>query len=239
MSLSLTQNHSRTNRRRRRLAAAAVSAVAVAGFAGVAPAVAATTPSAAASCPTGALAFTSTLSNGTFAIGKSASSSGASGTACGSIISLNGGLGSSISKSNLSFAPSTTKVLILDVPTTVTPTSDMVGPTVLNSDGTIDVSLAGTVDVVTDVLGSKCTLPLSLSLTTGKSGALTGTPLTADATTGLDNGKLVDGDFTVPKIKPSKTCNPLIAALTNGLLGLPLKAGASTISFDLALKLGN
>ena len=229
--------HTTRPRQRVRRAGTAVAAVAVlAGLAGISPAQAA--DPVAAACPTGAFAFTSTLSNGVFKIGKNASSTGASGTACGSIAGDGaGGLISTVAKDNITFAPTKTKVLFLDLPTTVTPTSDLTGPVVLGASG-IDVTLSGTVNVTTNVLGQKCSFPLTLNMTTGKSGSLTGAPLVADAATGLQKGKLVAGDFTVPKLKASKTCNIIIAEVTNGLLGLPLKSGASSATFDLSLKLG-
>jgi hypothetical protein len=233
VSLTLTKNHAA-----RRVATVGLTSLAAAGLAlgvtGVSPAAAADAPA----CPTGAFAFTSDLTNGSFVIGKSAKSSGAVASACGSIAGDGaGGLVSTVKKENVTFKPTTTKVLFLNLPTTVTPTSDLTGPVVLGASG-IDVTLKGSVTVTTDILGQKCSFPLDLSLTTGKSGALTGTPLTADAATGLQTGKLVAGDFTVPKFKSSKACNVIIAEFSNVLLGLPLKSGASTATFDLALKLG-
>jgi hypothetical protein len=224
--------------RRRHLAALCVALLAVAGLAGAGPASAATAAAESPPCPTGVFAFTSTFTNGAFKIGRHASASGVKGAACGSLVSLNGGLGSVVSKDNVSFEPTTTKVLFLNLPTTVTPTSDLTGPVALTAAG-IEVSLAGTVKVTTKILGSRCSFPLNLKLTTGTSGALSGTPLVADATTpGVFKGKLVAGDFTVPKLKPTKTCSALVAGFANGLLGLPLAAGKSTVGFDLALHLG-
>jgi hypothetical protein len=233
VSLTLTKNTFRGH-----AAAVGLTSLAAAGLAlgvtGVSPASAADAPA----CPTGAFAFTSDLTNGAFVIGKQARSSGAVASACGSITGDGaGGLLSTVKKENVTFKPTTTKVLFLDLPTTVTPTSDLTGPVVLGANG-IEVTLKGSVTVTTEILGQKCSFPLNLSLTTGKSGALTGTPLTADAATGRQAGKLVSGDFTVPKFKGTKTCNVIVAEFSNALLGLPLKSGASTATFDLSLKLG-
>ena len=112
------------------------------------------------------------------------------------------------------------------------------GPTTLNSDGTIGVSLAGPVLVTTKILGSTCTFPLNLNLTTGSSGAMAGTPLAGDGAGGFA-GTLVANDFPVPALKPSRRCNAVVTTLTNTLLGLPLAAGRSSVRFHLALTLGS
>ena len=84
-------------------------------------------------------------------------------------------------------------------------------------------------------MGQSCDIPLTLNLTTGKSGALTGKDFVANKA-GVQTGKLVDGTFAVPAIQPSATCNAVVATLSNTLLGLPLAAGASSITYDATIK---
>ncbi|MPQ99212.1 hypothetical protein GB931_15055 [Modestobacter sp. I12A-02628] len=241
MSPSFPRRARATARPRRRggmaLAAAALMTFAAVAFA--APASAAPpAPAPAPACPTaGGIPFSSTLSNGSFQIGRLATVSGASATACGVVTGSDfAALTSVVKKENVFFAPTTTKVTFLGLPTTVTPLGDLTGPASLVN-GVTNVTLRGKVQVTTTILGSKCSFPLDLSLTTGTSGKLTGTPLVGGGTDGLLRGKVVANDFSVPKFQPSWACNVLLTSSSNLLLGLPLAPGASSISFDIALKL--
>ncbi len=228
--------------RRSRTAALALLPVAAVGLAApasartVGPAVAATTTTT--TCPTdGILPFTAALTNGTFQIGKNAKSTGASATACGTITTNAAGeLVSVIKRGNLKFKPTSTKLLLLTLPTVIKPTANVTGPTVLGDDGSISTTLRSKVMVTVDVFGAKCSFPLDLTLTTGKSGSLTGSPLKDDGS-GKLVGKVVSNDFTVPKFTSSTTCPAIISESSNLLVGTPLAAGASSASFDIALTL--
>jgi hypothetical protein len=227
-----------TWKRRRAAIARAVAAVVVAG--GVAVPVALTdnaTASATTTCPTGALAFTTDLSNGTLQIGALAKSTGNSAHACGSIAATSSGLQATVLQSNITFAPGSTTVLILRLPTTTQALGNLSGPASIASDGT-HVALTGPVQATANLLGAQCVIgPITPTLTTDKSGALTGKPFVADST-GAMHGKVVANNFTVPAIKATRSCPFLIAGLTNAILGLPLRAGQSSISFDATLHLG-
>lgn len=188
-------------------------------------------------CPTGPLAFTSELTNGTLQIGRAASSSGNRATACGEIAPTAGGLTATIAPAGLVFAPGSTTVLFLKLPTRTSAVGPLTGPVSLGA-GSIEASLTGPVVAEAKLLGFTCTIgPISPTLTTGTSGGLAGSPFVDDGT-GVLRGRLVAADFTVPRIAASRSCPHAIAGLTNLLLGLPLSAGRSSIAFDASIRLG-
>ncbi|MFI7586129.1 hypothetical protein ACIB24_03525 [Spongisporangium articulatum] len=193
---------------------------------------------AATACPSGLLAFQATLSNGTFNIGKNVKTTGGGANICGEITVGAGGLVPKVDPNNISFTSGKTSAGPLSIPTDVKTVGDMTGTTTINPDGTISASFTTSVVVTTKILGQSCQIPVNLTLTTGRSGSLSGKPLSYDLATGVSKGKLVAGDFTVPKIKTTKQCNVIVATASNALIGLPLAAGKSSISYDIALKLG-
>jgi hypothetical protein len=91
---------------------------------------------------------------------------------------------------------------------------------------------------------AKCTVgPFSPTFTTGKSGALTGTPLGPPLPIGNPllepggvSGKVVANEFSVPKIEHAAHCSPRDASRLNAALGLPLGGGASSFTTSLNLK---
>jgi hypothetical protein len=197
---------------------------------------------AGTACPTsspGNIAFNASLNNGTAAIGPVATSKNNSASACG-LVSANsdGTFTGSIKPMNITFAAGTTVVLGLNLPTQLTATGTISGPVTFNADGSVAVSLGGPITATANILGFRCTIgPFSPTLTTGASGRFEGTPFTQDVT-GQFTGILVANEFTVPAIRPSFSCPLLIAGETNLLLGLPLRAGQSSVVFDGAITLG-
>jgi hypothetical protein len=227
---------SRQGSRRRGRAVAIVLLVALAGLlVAVAPGGA----SAAAPCPTtGGTPISSQLSNGTLKIGPVARASGTSASGCGLLIIDDQGIRTVLPKDNLTFNPFTLHVGILSVPTTVTAVSDFAGPVELLPNNQVGASLTGSVTSTASILGFKCTIgPFTPTLTTGTSGALTGTPFTGQPDGSL-GGKLVANDFAVPAVRPSARCPLPIAALVNLTTHLPQKAGGSSITYDASLRVG-
>lgn len=211
----------------------------VAGVVGLAVVALAPTTSMAAAptCPTSDLAsnkiaFTTDLNHGSLQIGKSASSTGNSAHGCGLVTAApDGQLVASIAPANLTFAPATTKVLFLNLPTTTTALTTISGPVSIGADGA-DVALAGTLQASTKIGFFTCVVgPITPKLTTGTSGALTGSKFVPQPDGSLA-GRVVSNDFSVPAIKASPTCPGIVAALNNALLGLPLAPGKSSIVFD-------
>jgi hypothetical protein len=195
------------------------------------------TTAPASTCPTGTLAFSSNLTNGSMKIGRAASVSGGSAKACGALaMNAEGALTATVDKANVTFAPTETTVLFLKLPTRVAAVGNLSGPASIGADGQ-HVTLTGPVEATANILGAKCVLSIAPGLTTDTSRKLTGKPL-ADDGTGMLRGKLVANDFAVPAIRSSRECPLAIAALTNSLLGLPLAKGESSVTFDISLKLG-
>jgi hypothetical protein len=230
---------SRTAARRqhghRGLRAAVMLLVALAGALVVAPpAVAAPAP-----CPTtGGTPITSQLSNGSLRIGPIARASGTTASGCGLLILDDQGLRTVIPRENLTFDPFRLRVGLLTVPTTVTAVTDFGGPVTLLPDNQIGATLGGSVTSTANLLGFRCTIgPFTPNLTTGTSGALTGTPFTGQPDGSL-GGRLVAGDFAVPAVRPSSRCPGPIAALVNRITHLPQPAGSSSITFDASLRVG-
>ena len=191
---------------------------------------------AQAACPTGPLAFSTELTGGSLQIGKVASSTGNSAVACGEIAPGPTGLTATIHPEDLVFAPGTTKVLFLALPTQTRAVGDLSGPVALGAG--IEASLTGPVVADARLLGFTCTIgPLTPTLTTGASGGLTGAAF-ADDGSGVLRGRLVAADFEVPKIASSRSCPRFVAGMTNLLLGLPLAVGRSSIQFDASIRLG-
>jgi hypothetical protein len=225
----------RARRRRGRVAAVALLA-ALAGVLAVLPASPASAQAAA--CPTtGGTPLTTQLSNGTLKVGPVANASGTSASGCGLLLFDAQGFHTLIPQANLSFDPFQLHVGLLTVPATVSAASDFAGPVTIGTAG-IDTSLSGSVTSTASLLGFRCTIgPFSPTLTTGTSGALTGTPFTAQPDGSLA-GKLVANDFAVPAVRPSLRCPALVAGLVNLITHLPQGAGGSSITFDASLRLG-
>jgi hypothetical protein len=220
--------------RRGQLAAVVLPLAVLAGLLVAAPPAAAAAP-----CPTtGGTPITSQLSNGTLRIGPVARASGTSASGCGLLILDDQGLRTVLPKDNLTFNPFTLRVGLLSVPTTVTAASDFAGPVELLPDNQVGASLTGSVTSTASILGFKCTIgPFTPTLTTGTSGALTGTPFTGQPDGSL-GGKLVANDFAVPAVRPSVRCPAPIAALVNLTTHLPQRAGGSSITYDASLRVG-
>lgn len=192
----------------------------------------------APTCPTGFLAFTSQLTNGDVSIGSVAKSTGNTVEACGALKNQGGTLVATVTKDDIHFAPSSTKVLLLSLPTTMEALGDLSGPMSFIYGGGANISLSGPIQATAELLGSKCTIgPITPTLTTQTSGSLIGTPITNQGG-GVLTGKVVANDFAVPAIKPSSTCPSFIAFFTNLVLGLPLAPGKSAISFDVSITIG-
>lgn len=195
------------------------------------------TPGARAhqSCPAGAITFTGALSNGKVHLGKAASGSGIAGDVCGTIaLSSTGALDVTIPAANFTFSPSKISLFnLIDLPSTITVDSAATG-TMTGNNGAYTGSLTVTVTATVQVLGFSCSVgPFTPQLTTGKSGSVTGKPLTGSLSD--LSGELVAGTFSVPAVQPSKTCPGIIAAITNLATGLPLASGASTLTSDTSL----
>ena len=220
---------------RRALGLLALALVPVLGYAPAAEAAAPT--SGPGVCPTKGLArVTSTLSNGSVALGSRGTVTGSSGRACGVLVTnAAGALIARIQPANTAFAAVQTKVGLLSFPTTLRATSVLQGPTAF-AGAALSARLSGSVVATADIMGQQCQIPLRLNLTSGRSGALTGNNFTPDAHN-VQHGRLVDGTFAVPAIQPSPTCSVVVATLSNTLLGLPLAAGRSSVSYDAALRL--
>lgn len=214
---------------------AVVGAVlATAPAAGAAPGSAATT-----ACPRTSAAGTavrSTLSGGTAKLGSRATITGSSATACGLLqIRKDGKLALVVQPRNVHFAPVVTKVGLLSLPTALTATSVLTGPLAFTPKGQT-ATLKGSVLATADIQGQHCAIPLTVTLTTGASGPVHGTPFQFDQG-GTSRGRLAAGTFAVPAIAPSPSCNLVVAGLSNVLLGLPLPAGSSSIVYDASLKI--
>lgn len=189
--------------------------------------------------PAGAFAtFHATFSNGTLKMG-SATGSGLAAQACGSISIVNGQFISTVQPADIAFSPATVKILFLSLPTTVTVNGPMTGPAKIGAGFTsADINLTANITASASLLGFNCGIgPLAPTLTTGKSGSLTGKTFTGSLAAGF-SGTVVANDFPVPAIKKSKTCPGLIAFLSNTLVGLPAAAGKASISMDGTIKIG-
>ena len=199
------------------------------------------TASAAPACPTqsgSAVPFSGALTGGNIVLGKSLAGTNLGGSACGLLTLTATGGTIDIPAANFSFNPETIVAFgFLKLPSTITVDSDATGAlTAGSTPGTFDTQISVTVTSTVKVLGQTCKVgPFTPVFTTGSSGSVTGSPLTGS----LANlkGSLVAGDFTVPAIKASSTCNGLIAGASNLLMGLPLAAGSSSITNNVAFTL--
>jgi hypothetical protein len=132
-------------------------------------------------------------------------------------------------QANLTFAPfNITVASVIPAVVTIQPTTDWTGNLdpgtgVLTIVGGLTAHLADP-SGGTPFLGTDCPVgPLSLHLTTGTSGAATGTPYS----TGTGMGKVVDNTFGIPATPdPNPTCTG--ATLLNVNAPLPLAPGLST-----------
>lgn len=208
------------------LVALAVALLTTVTLTGAAPA-GASTP-----CPTvtpGPLRFTFTaqFTNGTVDMNGKAKVTGASGAACGTIVPSGGKLVATVPAANMSFGDAEAVIFgLVPVPVTMVPLTDFTGTGSFGTTG-IHTTLSGSVSATTNLLGFRCSIgPITPTLTTGTSGALTGSPFVKGA------GKLVANDFAIPAIASSATCPKLVAYFANLLLGLPAKPGASSMTFD-------
>ncbi len=188
--------------------------------------------------PAGAfMAFHASFKNGSMKLG-SATGSGLAADACGSISVVGGKFISTVQPADMSFAPVSVKILFLSLPSNIVVNAPVTGPAGISKDfKSADISLTANITASASLLGFKCDIgPLTPTLTTGKSGSLTGKTFTL--ANGSYSGTVVANDFAVPGIKKSKTCPSLIAFLSNTLVGLPAAAGKASIQMDGAIKLG-
>jgi hypothetical protein len=230
---------------RNRIVRGAVALIAMGATFGAAaaivPAGVASAGAAAASCPVGsgsAVPFSGSLTDGTISLGKNLKGTGLTGSACGTLnLDATGGT-IDIPAANFSFSPESIEAFgLLKIPSTITVDNDATGTlTVGATSGTYNTTISVQVTSTVSILGQSCTVgPFTPNFTTGTSGSESGSPLTgslADL-----SGTVVAGDFTVPAIKSSKTCNGLIAAFSNAIMGFPLAAGASSITNNVAFTL--
>ncbi len=136
---------------------------------------------------------------------------------------------------------STTWGGFLPIKTILTPTSDMTGTASFNQDGSLAVSVSGTVSAQVKLGPFDCPInTIQLALTTGTSGSLTGTSFagaTSNALPGPFTGTLVDGKFTVPAMSSGGSCPSFIAGILNLLSGFPAKSASMTISSTMLVSL--
>jgi hypothetical protein len=227
--------------------AAALAGVASLGM--IAPAGAA----AAFKCgepPENSLFFNGSQREGVIKLGKNATATGVGGPiTCGVLTVGAEGIRYSVPAANVVYNPFTVKLfgfLPLEGGLTVDgPAEGSLGAVEQElPDGEFElVGLSTTFEApVTSTISflglAKCSIgPFEVALTTGKSGSLEGTYLTGEIVgpEGL-TGTLVGNEFSVPKITPSKSCPFFISALSNLILGLPLKPGQSSVTTVEALK---
>jgi hypothetical protein len=187
--------------------------------------------------PAGAFAlFHASFKNGSMKLG-SATGSGLAADACGSISISGGKFIATVQPADMAFAPVSVKVLFLSLPANIVVNAPVVGPAAISPDfKSADVSLTASITAGASMLGFNCGIgPITPTLTTGKSGTLTGKTFTL--ANGAYSGTDVANDFAVPGIKKSATCPGLIAFLANMLVGLPAAPGKASISMDGSMKL--
>ena len=212
-------------------AALAVAALGTASLAFVGTAGAGASPTDC-TAPPETLPFKAKFTNGTLKLG-SASATGLSADACG-VLSLDGDtFVSTVQPGDIAFSPVSVKILFLSLPSTVTVNAPLTGPVQLGPNfDTADIALTANLSASASLLGFKCVIgPLTPTLTTGKSGALTGTTFTGGFDTGF-SGKVVANQFAVPAIRSSRSCPGLIAGLSNLLVGLPAAPGKASITME-------
>lgn len=188
--------------------------------------------------PAGAFStFHASFSNGSMKLG-SATGSGLAAQACGSISIVNGQFISTVLPADISFAPVSVKILFLSLPASITVNGPLTGPAKIGTGFTsADISLTANITASASLLGFKCNIgPIAPTLTTGKSGALTGKTFTGSLANGF-SGTVVANDFAVPAVQRSATCPGLIAFFSNTLVGLPAKPGQASITMDGTIKL--
>lgn len=191
------------------------------------------------SCPTaGGLAFTGTLSNGALDLGRAVSGSGLAGSVCGLLSPTSSGFSVSIPKADISFAPNHVTVLgLASLPVTVAAAGNGTGTASIRAGGSFGVTISVPVTATVDIFGFACTVgPFRPALTTGKSGAVSGTPLTGSLSD--LSGTLAAGEFAVPRVRASARCPFFVAWLVNAITGLPLRAGRATLTAATALSVG-
>lgn len=219
---------------------ALVVAVGTLGVALAAPAGAAATGTGptltcAAAPPGGNVAFSGSLTNTVATLGGAAKLSGLSGHLCGTIDLAT--LTASIQPSQFRFTKADTTLFgLLPLPTTTTVTAPASATLAANPHGGYDTSMRVSLQASASILGLfTCNVgPFTPTFTTGRSGSLTGTPLTGSLLSQL-SGTLVADDFSVPAITPSASCPGFIAGIADLVMGLPLAAGRSTITSTATL----
>jgi hypothetical protein len=200
------------------------------------PALASAKSADASSCPTsGGTPFATQLTNGTIKLGNNTVNN-LTASGCGlETTAADGSLSATITKDNATFNDFNLTVSGFTVPVHTTALGDFTGPVTKNADGSVDVALTGQVQVSPTVLGSTCDIgPITLTLTTKTSGALTGSPFVGTPPAPL-SGKLVAGDFAVPAAQPSSTCSSFVASQINNAVPLPQQPGGSTLTYDASL----
>lgn len=186
-------------------------------------------------CPTNGIPFSSQLSNGNVKIGRLDPATGASGTACGVVdFTPELTLEATVPRQNLTFEPLSVPIDqlgLIDVEVRIRPASDFTGPVTFAADG-IHIALSGEVVAEADVLLNTCTIgPFRTSLTTGRSGELTGAPFAGTDPANM-TGKLVGNEDAVPRANRTWRCPIVIADIFDAITGLPSPAGESWLTFD-------
>jgi hypothetical protein len=239
--LSLALSSTRTRSSRVPVVGGAFLAVAVAGV--VALGMIAPAAASAETCPErpeGTIGFHGTQSGGTININGRANAEGVGGTISCGILYLVEPIHFTIAAEDVKYNPYTLKLLgFLPLESTLTVDGPAEGELsaheYINANGEeatgLNTSFTAPVTSTVNFLGiAKCSIgPFAVSETTGKSGKLEGHFLEGEILTG-EAGKLVGNEFAVPAIQASKTCPFFLSALTNFILGLPAKAGASTVT---------
>lgn len=194
--------------------------------------------STSSDCPVSAngdVAFTGTVSDGSATFGSAATASGLAGSLCGLVDLSN--LQATVQSSNFTFSPTSIKLYnFLSLPTTISVVGASTATLTEATDGDFTTSMTVPLQATVNLLGLfSCTVgPFSPTLTTGRSGSVSGTPLTGSILTSL-SGTLAAGEFSVPAIQASSSCPGIIAGLANLIMGLPLASGRSTITTNVSL----
>jgi hypothetical protein len=229
---------------RRATVRGACLAVAIAGAASFALAAPSGAAAACTSPPTGSLLFHGTQSEGTVNINGRAKAEGVGGTiSCGVLELATGHF--KIPAEDIVYNPFTLKLLgFLPLESTLTvdaAAEGALGPhfNEAGEENGYETAFTAPVTGTVNFLGiAKCAVgPFSPTLTTGKSGKLEGHFLEGEILTGL-SGQLVANEFAVPAIAGSKECPGFLAFLSNLIIGLPAKAGASSVTTTATLAPG-
>jgi hypothetical protein len=195
---------------------------------------------ASAACPTpppGTLLFHGALTEGVAKIGKNAESRNINGTVkCGELSFAT--FKYNIAPENVTFEPgSLTLFHLLSLPAQVKVEAPVEGQLRAVAAEEFETTQTLPVSATVKLLIFTCKVSFTPVLTTEKSGSLEGKPLQGNPSVSL-KGELVANEFEVPKIQPSSSCPSFVAGLSNFLLGLPSKAGGSSLTTMVSLEAG-